>query len=52
MSFFSDKIGIGQDVTIELTSEEVLDSSGDLDLFGSDDGQFGPIACKLIRDPE
>lgn len=52
MSFFSDEIRIGENVAIEVTSEEVLDSSGDLNLFGCDNGQFGPVACKLIGDPE
>jgi hypothetical protein len=52
MRFFSDEIRICENVAIEVTSKKVLDSSGNLDLLGSDNWQFGPVACQLIGDPE
>lgn len=52
MSFFSNKIGIGEDISIEVTCEKVLDSSGNLNLFWSDNGQLGPFTCELIRNPK
>ena len=52
MSLFANEVWIGQDISTKIACEEILDSSCNLDLFWSDNGEFSPFSCKLVSDPE